>query len=76
MALMNYIQTNLDYQCEKLYENGSPQIDPILELFRGYNLENYRNWLGISKNVSNYSELARSFTESSDKNSPHYNMEG
>ena len=57
---MNYIQTSLGLLCEKLYENGSPQLEPILELFGGYNLEYDRNLLGVSKKISNYFELARS----------------
>lgn len=56
------------YLFEKPYENGSQQLEPILELLRGYSLENYRNMLGISKKISNYSELARSITESFEKN--------
>ena len=56
------------YLFEKLYGNGSQQLDPILELFIGYNFENYRNWPGVSKNVSNYSELACYFNKCPDEN--------
>ena len=56
------------YLFEKLYGNGSQQLDTILELFIVYNFENYRNWPGVSKNVSNYSELACYFTKNSDEN--------
>ena len=62
----------LRFLFEKLYKNGSPQLDPILELIRGewWCLELYRNWLGITREASNYSELVRFFTESSEKEDP------
>ncbi len=52
---------------EKLYENGSPQFEPILELFSEYNVEYDRNLLEVPEKILNYIELARSFTESSKK---------
>ena len=58
----------LIFKFEKLFQNGSPQLEPILELFRGYDLEENRNRLGVSKKISNYIDLARSITKSSEKN--------
>ena len=52
---------------EKIYENGQPQIEPILELFREYNLEQSRHLLGVSKKPLNYIDLARSLSENSKK---------
>ena len=53
---------------EKLYENGSLQLDPILELFRGCSFESYHSSLRVSNKISNYHELAHSFTKSSERN--------
>ena len=55
---------------EKLYENGLPQLEPILELFTEYNFEQSRHLLGVSKKISNYIELACSLNEGSKKYSP------
>ena len=52
---------------EELYGNGSQQLESILEHFRGYSCKSERNWLGVSKKILNYSELARSITESLEK---------
>ena len=57
----------LRFLFEKLYENGSPQLEkPILELFRGYNFEKSCNNLRVSKKISNYSELSCYITEISE----------
>ena len=55
---------------EKLYKNGSPQLEPILALFKRYNLERDHNLLGISEKFSNYIELARLIIGSSKKYCP------
>ena len=65
-----YPITPLRLLFEKLYENGSQQLGPILEFFRGYNLELDRNLLGISEEISNYIELARLIIGSSKKYCP------
>ena len=55
---------------EKLYENGSQKLKLILECLRVSNFERDRNWIGASKKISNYFELARSLSESSGKRFP------
>ena len=59
----------LRFLFEKLYENGSQQLEPILELLRRYKYKVKKNCisLGVSKKISNYSELDRFITESSKK---------
>ena len=52
---------------EKLYKNGSQQLDPISDLLGIYNLEKNRDLLGVTNKISNYLKLAHSLTESSKK---------
>ena len=55
----------LRLQFERLYENKSQQLDQIWELLRMHYFESDRTLLGISEEISNYSELARFIFESS-----------
>ena len=58
----------LRFLFENLYENVPQKLEHIKKLVREYNLENYRNLLGVSRKILNYSDLARFITESPEKN--------
>ena len=59
------------YLFEKIYENVPQKLEHIMKLVREYNLEHYRNLLGIYRKNSNYIELARFIIGSSREYCPY-----